>query len=127
MSATNSTIAIKAEVKKAGKKAEFHQSGRNRIDDGQIFQGVIYRQQFIGGHAPLDSRFQKFLGCVQAGRLPDLSPTRPVDKDPPHRLSGDSEEVCPVVIVDRPTSEDADAQLVHQGIRLQCMIAPLAL
>jgi hypothetical protein len=50
-----------------------------------------------------------------------------VDDDAPHRLRGDSEEVSPVVVADLLTSEEAETQLVHQGVRLKRMIAPLAL
>ena len=48
-----------------------------------------------------------------------------VDEDPPHRLCGDGEEVGAVVVGDGLRTQHAQAELVDQRVRFECVIGAL--
>ena len=52
---------------------------------------------------------------------------RVIDQDPAHRLRGDREEVDPVLVRHRLAADEAEVQLVDDGVRLQRVIGPLPL
>ncbi len=56
-----------------------------------------------------------------------LGHTRPcvVDEDPPHRLCGDGKEMGAVVVGDGLRTQQAQAQLVDQRVRFECVIGAL--
>ena len=52
---------------------------------------------------------------------------RVIDQNPPHGLSRNGEKVRPILIGDRPVSEETDAELVHQCVGFKRMIATFTL
>src|SRR5215471_2650977 len=55
------------------------------------------------------------------------SGARVIDQNTAHGLGGDGKEVSPVLIRHGLVSEEPDAEFIHERIRLQRMICPLAL
>src|SRR5215467_1194058 len=55
------------------------------------------------------------------------SGARVIDQNAAHGLGGDGKEVSPVLIRHDLVSEEPDAEFIHERIRLQRMICPLAL
>src|SRR5690242_13193694 len=55
------------------------------------------------------------------------SGARVIDQNAAHGLGGDGEEVSPILIRHGLVSEEPDAELIHERIRLQRMVYPLPL
>lgn len=102
---------------------ELDDTSRARIERFEFRQRRVERQEILVlcDWIPLVDRAQTDLLVDAASLLRDASP-RMVDQNPSHRLRSDREEVSPGLVGDRLGAEQADAELVHQRVGLECVL-----
>ena len=98
------------------------------IERFEFRQRCVERQEIfvLCDWIPLVDRAQTDLLLDTASLLRDAG-ARMVNQNPPHRLRGDGEEMCARFKGDRLGAEQAHAQLVHERVRLECVVSTLVM